>query len=69
MSEFTLLDIESASCPGCPSCERYVNCFCGAWGYEIIPRQLAFSVKRGDQTRISIDYSSNSSGVITPFKI
>ena len=63
-----IVDLQKSFCPGCPSCEKYNNCYCNFLFVEIAPYAMSDWGKSGYKIKSLIDRSANESGVITPYR-
>ncbi|MDU2557830.1 hypothetical protein [Anaerococcus prevotii] len=63
-----IVDLQKSYCPGCPSCDKYNNCYCDFLGYPIVEYAISDWAKSGYKIKSLIDRSAGESGVITPYR-
>lgn len=68
LNNLNIVDLQKSYCPGCPSCDKYNNCYCDFLGYPIVAYAISDWAKSGYKIKSLIDRSAGESGVITPYK-
>lgn len=63
-----IVDLQKSYCPGCPSCEKYNNCYCSFVVIPLTQYAIADWGKSGYKIKSSIDRSASESGVTTPYR-
>ena len=68
LNNLNIVDLQKSYCPGCPSCDKYNNCYCDFLGYPIVAYAISDWAKSGYKIKSLIDRSAGESGVITPYR-
>ena len=68
LNNLNIVDLQKSYCPGCPSCEKYNNCYCNMVVIPLTPYAIADWAKSGYKIKSLIDRSAGESGVITPYR-